>query len=219
MKSKKKVKLIEFHKVENLFSKCRSDFLKSKSILISGGTTFDFFLKIFKKRKKTYNKNLILFDERVTSVKKKRNFYKINKYFIKNKIISKNKFFNFESIINKVDLNKLNFLEKKINKYKNPDLALIGVGNDGHIGSIFSNSKNITENFLVSKKINENFQRISFSFNFLKKIKKIILVINDKNKKNILNKFLSNNKKKNNIPVFKLLEIASKKIFLYYIKY
>ena len=161
MKSKKKVKLIEFHKVENLFSKCRSDFLKSKSILISGGTTFDFFLKIFKKRKKTYNKNLILFDERVTSVKKKRNFYKINKYFIKNKIISKNKFFNFESIINKVDLNKLNFLEKKINKYKNPDLALIGVGNDGHIGSIFSNSKNITENFLVSKKINENFQRIT----------------------------------------------------------
>jgi 6-phosphogluconolactonase/glucosamine-6-phosphate isomerase/deaminase len=71
----------------------------------------------------------------------------------------------------------------------------------------------------VSKKTNENFQRISLNLNFLKKIKKIILVINNKNKKIILNKLLNNSRKKNKTPVFKLLEIASKKICLYYIKH
>jgi len=44
-------------------------------------------------------------------------------------------------------------------------------------------------------------------------------VINNKSKKIILNKILNNSRKKNKIPVFKLLEIASKKICLYYIKY
>ena len=196
MKSKKKIKFLEFYKEENLFNKCQSDFLKSKCILISGGTTFDFLLKLFNKRKKTYNKMLILFDERITNIKKKRNFYKINKYLIKKKIISKNKFFNFENLGNTIDLNKSNFLEQKIAKFTYPELALIGVGNDGHIGSIFSNSKNISKNFLVSKKTNENFQRISLNLNFLKKIKKIILVINNKNKKIILNKLLNNSRKK-----------------------
>ena len=219
MKSKKKIKLLEFYKEENLFKKCLNDFLKSKCTLISGGTTFDFLLKLFNKRKKTYNKMLILFDERISNIEKKKNFSKINKYLIKKKIISKNKFFNFENLKNTIDLNKSNLLEQKIVKFAHPDLALIGVGSDGHIGSIFSNSKNISKNFLVSKNINENFQRISFNLHFLKKIKKIILVINNKNKKIILNKLLNNSRKKNKIPVFKLLEIASKKICLYYIKY
>ena len=53
--------------------------------------------------------------------------------------------------------------------------------------------------------------------NYIKKIKKIIIVINNKNKNDILNKILSDNQN-SKMPIFKLIKASMNKVFLYYIK-
>ncbi len=105
---------------------------------------------------------------------------------------------------------------KKIIKYPKPNLALVGVGNDGHIGSIFPKKIIKYKNFVISKKKNENFRRISLNIDYIKKIKKIVIVINDRKKNDILKKILSNHQNYK-IPVLKLIKISMDKVLLYYI--
>lgn len=216
MKLKNKLITIKFTNKKNLFEKCLKDFQSSKNLLISGGTTFDYFYqksvrdKILKK-----NKKILLFDERIAN-QKKRNSAKLNRSLINNKIISRKNFFNYIEI-DHISKNTLKNLEKKLKNFKIPDTALIGVGNDGHIGSIFNKYKiSSSKNFVISKKTNETFARISLNLNYIKRIKKIILVITEKKKKNILKKIISN--KNFNLPVIRLKKIVKKKIYLYYAK-
>ena len=42
----KKLKVVEFNSEKKLLLKCYADFYKSKTTLISGGNTFNFFFKI-----------------------------------------------------------------------------------------------------------------------------------------------------------------------------
>jgi 6-phosphogluconolactonase/glucosamine-6-phosphate isomerase/deaminase len=210
MLTKKKLKVIRFNSKKILFDECYKKVLKSKTFLISGGTTFDYFIKYFP-QKIMPKKKLIMFDERITSIQKKRNYNKIKKIVIKKNI------FNFEDVKKNITTNKLKILENKINTFPLPDLALIGIGNDGHIGSIFPTILKKTKNFLICKVNDENFNRISLNLSYIKKIKNIIFVINNKNKKNILKKLLSN-KPDNKMPVFKLIKDARNKVFLYYLK-
>ena len=216
MKLKNKLIKIKFKDKKNLFDECLKDFQSSKNLLISGGTTFDYFYsksikdKTFKKDKK-----IILFDERISS-KKKRNSEKLNRNLVNNKIIIKKNFFNYMEI-NRISKNTLKNLEKRLISFQIPDTALIGVGDDGHIGSIFNKYKiNSSKHFVLSKKEDETFTRISLNLDYIKKIKKIILVIAEKKKKNILNKIISD--KNFNLPVIKLKKIVKKKIYLYYVK-
>lgn len=216
MKSKK-IKIIKFKSEKNLLLKVICDFNKENKILISGGSTFEFFLKHLKKKKKLISKDIILFDERITKIKKKRNFYNIYKFLIQNKILKRKNFFDFEYLKNNKDFNKIDLIKKRIICYPKPRLALIGVGNDGHIGSIFPKIEKSFKNFLISKKKGEKFKRISLNMNYIKKIKKIIIVINNKNKNDILNKILSDNQN-SKMPIFKLIKASMNKVYLYYIK-
>ena len=212
----KKLNLKSFKSEKKLFEECLKDFNKGKNVLISGGNTLNYFLRLLSKKKITYKKNLVLFDERITKESKKRNFYKINKYLIKKKIFEKKKFFNLENLKKDIENKEIKKIQEKLEKIPRPDLALIGVGDDGHIGSIFPESKKKYKILVISKRKNEKFDRISLNFNYIKKIKKIIIIIN-RNKKKILNDILfGNNNYK--LPVFKLIKIASNKIFLYYKK-
>ena len=213
----KKLKVVEFNSEKKLLLKCYADFYKSKTTLISGGNTFNFFLKYLYKKNIKYKKNLILFDERISNLRKEKNFYKLNKYLINKNILKTDNFLNFEVLKDKVNINRINLLKKKISNFPEADMALIGVGNDGHIGSIFPNIKKRYKNLLICKNKGEKFNRISFDLNYVKKIKKIIIVIRDKNKKNILKKILSN-VHNSELPVLKLIKIASNKIYLYYTK-
>ena len=136
---------------------------------------------------------------------------------IQNKILKRKNFFDFEYLKNNKDFNKIELIKKRIICYPKPRLALIGVGNDGHIGSIFPKIEKSFKNFLISKKKGEKFKRISLNMNYIKKIKKIIIVINNKNKNDILNKILSDNQN-SKMPIFKLIKASMNKVFLYYIK-
>ncbi len=71
-------------------------------------------------------------------------------------------------------------MNKKIN------LAFLGVGDDGHIASLFKNNNKIyidSEPFILSKNKFEKYYRLSFSFNYLKKIKNIVFVLIGNKKK------------------------------------
>lgn len=215
MKLEKKINFLKFENENKLFWKCYDDYSKSKSILISGGNSFDFFIKNFDQSNVNKKKKLILFDERISKNKKNRNFYKLDKYLIKRNLLLSRNFFNYEKI-KSLNSHTIESLEKKLSRIIYPDLALIGVGNDGHIGSIFKNSINRSKNFLITKKRSENFYRISLNLDFIKKINKIIVVINNKKKKNIFNLLLKNDLTSNDLPIFSLINKMKKKINLYY---
>ena len=83
----------------------------------------------------------------------------------------------------------------------------MGVGEDGHIASIFNLKEKLilNKNLIFTKKNDENFFRISLSYEYLSNSKKIFIVFNNnkkirqiKNKRSIIYKFL----KKNNYKIF-----------------
>ena len=100
---------------------------------------------------------------------------------------------------------------KNFNKNLKFSTLFLGVGDDGHLASIFSDVKPIIKknNFLISKKNNENFYRLTHTMDSLLKFKHIVLVFRGKKKTMIFkeNFFDSNlkNQSYNNINVLRKL--------------
>lgn len=86
-----------------------------------------------------------------------------------------------------------NFLKKVENII--PNIALLSLGNDGHICSIFKNSKKLyCSRYLdIVKPINKT-KRVTLNKKFLENINKIYLIVNGKQKGFIFNKILSKKK-------------------------
>lgn len=140
---------------------------KNNNIVLSGGKSlknfYKFFFNYLKKRK--ISPNIFLSDERCVN--------------LKNKNLNQNLFFNlknFKPIIlpNKKFERCASLYAKKITKL--PNFILLSVGNDGHIASIFENSKALKSKkkmiFLDRKYY--GFKRITLTLEYLKD-KKIIL--------------------------------------------
>ena len=100
---------------------------------------------------------------------------------------------------------------KNFNKHIKFSTLFLGVGDDGHLASIFSDVKPIIKknNFLISKKNNENFYRLTHTMDSLLKFKHIVLVFRGEKKTIIFkeNFFDSNlkNQSYNNINVLRKL--------------
>ena len=166
-----------------------------KDIFLSGGESLNILknnLSILNLRRKS---NIYLTDERVTSNKSYLNSTKLKKIKIK-KVNFKDNFNlnNFENI-NKIydSMPKKNFI------------SILGVGEDGHIASIFDLKKALVLNksMILTKRSDEDFFRVSLSYNYLSKSKKIFLIFSNrkkmkqtKNKNTIIYKFLKKNNKK-----------------------
>jgi len=103
---------------------------------------------------------------------------------------------------------------QKLNDISSYDLAVLGMGDDGHFASIFPDCLNTSEaissqnNIISFEDEHLNFARISLSLNEILKAKKIILIASSKNKQTIL----SDNK---GLPVHHLLKKSSNKIFIF----
>ena len=89
---------------------------------------------------------------------------------------------------------------KKYFKYKkiNFDYCLLGMGEDGHIASIFPNTKNLYNKFITKPVTRKDFKRITLSLNVINNSKKILLWLNNKSKSKIYFKIKKEGKK---IPV------------------
>tara|TARA_B100000579_G_scaffold366778_1_gene326784 strand:+ start:3068 stop:3736 length:669 start_codon:yes stop_codon:yes gene_type:complete len=93
------------------------------------------------------------------------------------------------------------------------DAGVIGLGNDGHIASLFPNTAGLNENekLIIANEVNIISKwRISSTFNLLSKISNLYLLVTGDNKKEILRKAL----KGSDLPINKLLKMREKTLII-----
>ena len=151
-------------------------------------------------------KNIDFFwgDERFVSTKSKDSNYNLaNKYLLKKIKVKNKQIYNIKTNKKNILLSAMNY-EKKLKSYfKNKksffDLILLGMGNDGHIASIFSNNLFEKSNKFVTSIQMSDFARITLTLKLINKSNNIFLWLNDKKKTKI---FKSLKYKKKTVPVF-----------------
>ncbi len=89
------------------------------------------------------------------------------------------------------------------------DIFLLGMGNDGHIASIFPKSKELRKRFIVSYVNKKDFKRLTLGINIINNSKNIFLWLNTKKKTKIFERL---RKKDKSIPVNNL---KKKKLICY----
>ena len=91
------------------------------------------------------------------------------------------------------DANK--YASKLENNITNFDTVILGVGEDGHIASLFPDTVavNDTENFYVSNEVNILSKwRVTATFKLLKEVDNVYLLVTGNNKKEILKSIMNN---------------------------
>ena len=193
-------KLNEIALINTLISQLKKDISKSKKknerfsfVLTGGKSPIKLYKKLAKSKIDWSNVDLFWGDERHVTNKSKNSNYKLayDTFIKKIKIDKKNLY--------KIDVNKnLNYSAQKykkkiMNYFKNNknffDCVLLGMGEDGHVASIFPNSKLIKEKFIVKSVKRKDFNRITLSLNLINRSKKIILWLNNKFKSKIFDKY------------------------------
>jgi len=88
-----------------------------------------------------------------------------------------------------------NYASKLENNITNFDTVILGVGEDGHIASLFPDTVavNDTENFYVSNEVNILSKwRVTATFKLLKEVDNVYLLVTGNNKKEILKSIMNN---------------------------
>ncbi|MDA8812718.1 6-phosphogluconolactonase [Acidimicrobiia bacterium] len=109
------------------------------------------------------------------------------------------------------DANK--YASKLENNITNFDTVILGVGEDGHIASLFPDTVavNDTENFYVSNEVNILSKwRVTATFKLLKEVDNVYLLVTGNNKKEILKSIMNNG----NTPANKLINERKKTILI-----
>ena len=179
---------------------------KRFSFVLTGGSSPIKLYKMLSKEKINW-KNIDFFwgDERF--VGKRSNFSNYNlayKNFFKNLNISKNQIYSINTNLSSVKMSSKNYSDKIKKYFKNKkicfDLVLLGMGNDGHIASIFPNNLNKKSNKITRFVIREDFQRITINLKIINNSRNIFLWLNTRKKSKIYN-LLNENNKNSQIPV------------------
>ena len=183
------------------------------SLVLTGGKSpINLYKKLAIKKIDWSNIDLFWGDERFVSQKSIYSNYRLAKKFLINNInISKKNIFFIDTKKKDVHSSSKDY-EKKIKKYfKNKkisfNLVLLGMGQDGHVASVFSNDINIKKKGIISSVIRNDFKRITLNIKTINHSEKIFLWLNSKSKTKIYNKIKNNvkvpvkylNKKKTSI--------------------
>ncbi len=161
-----------------------TNLLNNKKILVSGGKSFRSMFKQINFDKLNIKKiNISLTDERIVSISSNKSNQKYLIKLLSNKLNNKifdSFFLNINNMSHKEILSSANH-KRRINT---PNIAFIGVGLDGHIASIFEDSKKILNSgyFSIIKKSDEKFFRVTHTIHSLLQVPNIILVFRGKNK-------------------------------------
>jgi 6-phosphogluconolactonase len=188
-------------------------------VLTGGQSPINLYKKLSKAKIDWSNIDFFWGDERFVSKKSiNSNFNLAEKHLLKKIKIKKKQLF-------PIDTNKKNYFrssldyKKKITKYFNYkkinfDLILLGMGEDGHIASIFPNisDKNKNKNKNIISVARSDFNRISLSLETINNSKDIFLWLNSRRITKIFKLLKKNNQKipvynlkKNKISVFQIL--------------
>ena len=180
------------------------------SLGLSGGSTPKFFYELFAKKYKDYS-NIYLWtiDERHVDI----NNEKSNQRMI-------------NSIFNSSNLNIIeysyeedpghsakSYTTKVFSKIDKFNAAILGVGEDGHIASLFPDTTalNADEKGFVQNEVNILTRwRVTSTFELLKNVEHVYLLVTGNNKKEIVEKI----GKENDLPVNKLIRLRKKTVLL-----
>ena len=162
-------------------------------VLTGGKSPVKLYKKLAKSKIDWSSVDLFWGDERHVSNKSKNSNYKLAyDTFIKKIKIKKSNLYKIDTN-NNLNNSAQKYKRKIINYFRNNknffDCVLLGMGEDGHIASIFPNSKLIKEKFVVKAVKRKDFNRITLSLNIINKSKKIILWLNSKFKSKIYDKY------------------------------
>ena len=198
MKIKKK--LNEITLINTFIDQLKKDISISKKknerfsfVLTGGKSPIKLYKKLAKSKIDWSSVDLFWGDERHVSNKSKNSNYKLAyDTFIKKIKIKKSNLYKIDTN-NNLNNSAQKYKRKIINYFRNNknffDCVLLGMGEDGHIASIFPNSKLIKEKFVVKAVKRKDFNRITLSLNIINKSKKIILWLNSKFKSKIFDKY------------------------------
>ena len=198
MKIKKK--LNEITLINAFIGQLKIDISKSKKrnerfsfVLTGGKSPIKLYKKLAKSKIDWSSVDLFWGDERHVSNKSKNSNYKLAyDTFIKKIKIKKSNLYKIDTN-NNLNNSAQKYKRKIKNYFRNNknffDCVLLGMGEDGHIASIFPNSKLIKEKFVVKAVKRKDFNRITLSLNIINKSKKIILWLNSKFKSKIFDKY------------------------------
>ena len=184
-------------------SKLQENRKKRFSFVLTGGDSPIKLYKYLAKNKKINWKIIDFFmgDERYVKENSRNSNIGMCKKYLLNKIkISKNQIYNISTEKSSIRKSVIDY-ENKLKKYfsgKNIkfDLILLGIGNDGHIASLFKNNINKENNKNVKIVKRKDFLRISMTLKCINNSKNIFLWAPGKKKSNIIKKILTDKKLK-----------------------
>ena len=180
------------------------------SLGLSGGSTPKFFYELFAEKYKNYS-NIYLWtiDERHVDI----NDDKSNQRMI-NSIFSNSNLNIIEySYGEDPGQSAKNYTTKVFSKIDKFNAAILGVGEDGHIASLFPDTAalNADEKGFVHNEVNILTRwRVTSTFELLKNVEHVYLLVTGENKKEIIEKI----GKENDLPVNELIRLRKKTVLL-----
>ena len=187
---------------------------KRFSFVLTGGNSPK---KLYKKLSVSIKnwKNIDFFwgDERIVSKNSiNSNYNLVNKFLFNNNEIKKKQVFSIKTNLKDISLIVRNYENSIKNYFKKKlisfDLIILGMGNDGHIASIFFDDKKIKNKSLVRGIVRNDFYRVTLGIDLINKSKRIWLWLPTRKKTRLYNSL----KNKKNIPV-SLLNKKKLKVF------
>ena len=180
------------------------------SLGLSGGSTPKFFYELFAEKYKDYS-NIYLWtvDDRHVDI----NDEKSNQRMI-NSIFSNSNLNIIEySYEEDPGYSAKDYTTKVFSKIDKLNAAILGVGEDGHIASLFpgTTALNADEKGFVQNEVNILTRwRVTSTFELLKNVEHVYLLVTGDNKKEIIKKI----GKENDLPVNKLIRLRKKTVLL-----
>ena len=180
------------------------------SLGLSGGNTPKFFYELFAEKYKDYS-NIYLWtvDERHVDI----NDDKSNQRMI-NSIFSNSNLNIIEySYEEDPSHSAKNYTTKVFSKFDKFNAAILGVGEDGHIASLFPDTTalNADEKGFVHNEVNILTRwRVTSTFELLKNVENVYLLVTGDNKKEVIEKI----GKENDLPVNELIRLRKKTVLL-----
>ncbi len=180
------------------------------SLGLSGGSTPKFFYEIFAEKYKNYS-NIYLWtvDERHVDINDENSNQRMINSIFSNSNLNIIEYSYEEDPGNSAK----NYTTKVLSKFDKFNAAILGVGEDGHIASLFPDTAalNADEKGFVHNEVNILTRwRVTSTFELLKNVEHVYLLVTGDNKKDIIEKI----GKENDLPVNKLIRLRKKTVLL-----